>query len=76
LKSAGATDLRSIARALKAAPTVENYNAKIQAREKGDLETKSIAEPIAFAISAAKAHEMRRAIGNALAKSLETKNKE
>jgi hypothetical protein len=76
LKSAGATDLRSIARALEAAPTVENYNAKIQTREESDRTTKSIAEPIAFAISAAKAHEMRRAISVALAKSLETKSKE
>jgi hypothetical protein len=76
LKSAGATDLRSIARALKAAPTVENYNAQIQTREKRDRKTKSLAEPIAFAISAAKADEMRRAISDALGKSLETKSKE
>ena len=76
LKSAGATDLRSIARALEAAQTVENYNAKIQTGEKRDRKTKSIAEPITFAISAAKAHEMRHAISDALAKSLEPKNKE
>jgi hypothetical protein len=74
LKSAGATDLRSIARALQAAPTIESYNATIQMRQKRDRKAKAVAKPISFAISAAKADEMRRAISGALAKSLETKS--
>jgi hypothetical protein len=71
LKSAGATDLRSIARALQAAPTIENYNAKIQTRQKRDQKTKAAANPLSFPISVAKADEMRRAISATLAKSLE-----
>ena len=73
LKSAGATDLRSIARALQAAPTIESYNANVQLRQKRDRKAKAVAQPISFAISAAKADEIRRAISAALAKSLETK---
>jgi hypothetical protein len=74
LKSAGATDLRSIARALQAVPTIESYNANIQKRQKRDRKARVVAKPISFAISAAKADEMRRAISAALAKSLETKS--
>ena len=76
LKSAGATDLRSIARALQAASTIESYNANIQTRQKRDRKRETIAKPISFTISAAKADEMRRAISDALAKSLEVKSKE
>jgi hypothetical protein len=74
LKSTGATDLRSIARALQAVPTIESYNANIQKRQKRDRKAKLVAKPITFGISAAKADEMRRAISGALAKSLETKS--
>jgi hypothetical protein len=74
LKSAGATDLRSIARALLAAPTIESYNANIQTRQKRDRKAKAVAKAISFAISATKADEMRRAISAALAKNLETKS--
>lgn len=76
LKSAGATDLRSIARALQAAPVIESYNARLRIREKGERKGKAIAKPITFPISAAKADEMRRLIGDALAKSLKAKNEE
>lgn len=74
LKSAGATDLRSIASALLAAPTIESYNANIQTRQKRDRKAKAVAKPISFAISATKADEMRRAISAALAKNLGTKS--
>jgi len=76
LKSAGATDLRSIARALQTAPTIESYNANLQTRQKRDRKAKAVAKPISFAISATKADEMRRAISAALAKSLEAKSEE
>jgi len=74
LKSAGATDLRSIARALQAAPTIESYNANIQKRQTRDRKAKAVAKPISFPISTAKAEEIRRAISAALAKSLEAKS--
>jgi hypothetical protein len=70
LKSAGATDLRSIARALNSAPKVERYNADFERRQKLDRKRKSSGKPISFAISSAKSEEMRRAIGDAMAKSL------
>jgi len=73
LRSARATDLRSIARGLQAAPMIESYNANIQTRQKRDRKARAVANPLSFAISAAKADEMRRAISAALAKSLETK---
>ena len=41
LKSAGATDLRSIAGALLAAPKVESYNANVQPRKKGARKSKA-----------------------------------
>jgi hypothetical protein len=74
LKSAGTTDLRSIARALQAAPALESYNANVQTRQKGDRKAKAAADSTSFALSAAKANEMKRAIGDALAKSLDTKS--
>jgi hypothetical protein len=78
LKSAGATDVRSIARALLAAPKVESYNANVQQRQKGARKSKSASaasKAISFPISAAKADEMRRAIAAAMAKSLEANSK-
>jgi hypothetical protein len=70
LKSAGATDLRSIARILKSVPKVEHYNAELQRRQKLDPKRKSSAKGLAFAISSGKSKEMLRAIGDAMAKSL------
>jgi len=55
-------------------PTIESYNANIQKRQKRDRKAKMVAKPITFALSAAKADEMRHAISTALAKSLETKS--
>jgi hypothetical protein len=74
LRSAGATDLRSIARALQAAPMIENYNANLQKWQRRDRKTKAVAKPLSFPISAAKAEEIRHSISVALAKSLETKS--
>jgi hypothetical protein len=80
LKSAGATDLRLIARSLLAAPNIESYNSNVKpppvkSRPKGARKSKSASassaalEPISFPISAAKADEMRQAISAAMGKS-------
>jgi len=69
LKAVGAVDLRSIAGALQAAPRVESYNAAFNLRPKAER-AKSIAVAIEGGLSAAKADEMRRAIGAAIAKIL------
>jgi len=70
LKAAGATDLRSLAHALRAAPTIESYNTGIQLRKKADKTLKSLATPIAAGLSAAQSDEIRGAMAKALAKSL------
>lgn len=79
LQAAGATDLRSIARVLLAAPKIESYNATVQPPTKGARKSKasasSTSRTISFPVSAAKADEMLRAIGNAMAKSLEASGK-
>jgi hypothetical protein len=70
LRSAGATDLRSIAATLQSAPTVERFNNELERRQKLNPKRKSPAKPLTFPISSAKSEEMRRAIANAMAKSL------
>jgi hypothetical protein len=70
LKSARATDLRTIAQALKSAPKAERYNTDFERRQKLDRKRKSSGKPISFPISSAKSEEMRRAISDAMAKSL------
>jgi len=69
LKSAGATDLRTIARALQAAPKVARYNAEFDRRQKFDRKRKPTGKPISFAVSSTKGEEMQRAIGDAITKS-------
>jgi hypothetical protein len=70
LKAAGATDLRSIAIALKAAPKVESYNAEVSRLQKLDRKRKLPGAPLAFSVSSKKSDEMRHAIGDAMTKSL------
>jgi len=70
LKSAGAGDLRSIARALQSVPTVERYNDDIARSKKLDRKQKPRREPIAFPISAATRDEIVSRIGEALAGAL------
>ncbi len=74
LKSAGATDLASIARALLSAPRIESYNAEFDRRQKADRKRKPNGKPLSFSVNAAKADEMRRAIGDAMTKALGTPN--
>ncbi len=70
LKSAGATDLRSIASALKSASVIERYNEDAGRLKKLDSKRKSPIQPVAFPISAATSDGMRRAIGETFAKNL------
>ena len=68
LKAAGATDLKSTARALKAAPIIERYNGNVGRRPKGQKAARAAAAPapIAFPLSEKVALEIRKAIGDAL----------
>lgn len=71
LKAAGATDLRSIARAIKAAPGIERQNAEVQRLRKVFKARKVVGtppEPVDFAITREKSTDIRTAIGSALAK--------
>ena len=71
LKAAGATDLRSIAQALQSAAIIEAYNTGVQLRKKAEKSSKSLATPVALSLSAAQSDDIRSAIANAVAKSLE-----
>ena len=69
LKAAGVTDLKSTARALKAAAEIERYNGDIVRRPKAPKAGRSAASPAAsikFPLSQKVAEEIRRAIGDAL----------
>jgi hypothetical protein len=76
LKAAGATDLRSIARALQCAGKVETYNTAFARRQKAARKRKTSAEPIRFPLSAAAAAEMRGLVGELVAKSLDANRRE
>ena len=68
LKAAGAADLKSTARALKAAPIIEHYNRNLSRRPKGAKGARAAAAPgpIAFPLSQKVALEIRKVIGDAL----------
>ena len=69
LKAVGVTDLKSTARALKAAPVIERYNGDIDRRQKAPKAERSVASAAAsinFPLSQKMAEEIRRAIGDAL----------
>ncbi len=75
LKSVGVTDLKSLARALKAAPVIERYNADLGRRQvtlkaaqaqKSASVAAAAAAPIKFPLSPTVADEIREVIGNTL----------
>lgn len=69
LKSAGVTDLKSLARALKAAPIIERYNGDLRRNRKKREAERAAAppgDPIRFPISIKAAEEIRKAIGDSL----------
>ena len=72
LKAAGASDLRSIARALRAAPKAERYNTELAQLQKLERKEKFPGQALSSSLSAAQGDEMRRAIVDAMAKSLGT----
>ena len=68
-KSAGATDLQSLAEALNAASTLEEYNARVGRRRaalKAQRLAPGVGEPIAFAISRSDAQAIVVEIGDSL----------
>lgn len=71
LKSAGATDLKSIAAALKAAPELEHYNTEVEGVRRVFKTRKasggSPPDPIKFSISSKASHEITKAIASNLA---------
>ena len=72
LKSAGATDLKGIAAALKAAPELERYDAEVE-RLRQIFENQKVGgtppDPFKFAISSKAGQDIAKAIGSGLAKS-------
>jgi hypothetical protein len=72
LKAAGAGDLRSIARALRAAPKAERYNTELAQLQKLERKEKFPGQALSSSLSAAQGDEMRHAIVDAMAKSLGT----
>jgi hypothetical protein len=69
LKAAGATDLRSIAQAVKAAPDIARYNDKIRdlrRARKAERVEGPLPETVRSPISPADAAAMRRAVGEGL----------
>ncbi len=70
LKAAGATDLKSIAAALKAAPELERHDAEVE-RLRQIFENRKVGgtppEPVKFAISSKAGAEITNAIGTGLA---------
>ena len=69
LKAAGVTDLKSLARVLKAAPIIERYNGDISRKQKernGERAAALPAEPIKFPISQKEAEQIRKVIGDSL----------
>lgn len=75
LKAAGATDLRSIARTLQAAPAAERYNERVKAMPKPDRKSKGGVAAASVGMTGAQADDIRRAIGEALGRSLEAASK-
>jgi hypothetical protein len=69
LKASGVTDLKSLARALKAAPIIERYNGDLSRRQKA-LKTERAAapaaQPIKFPLSQKEAEAIRKVIGDNL----------
>ncbi|MPY90387.1 MAG: hypothetical protein GEU99_21005 [Luteitalea sp.] len=71
LESAGATDLRGIARALKAAPEIERQNIEVERLRKVFEKRKVVGTPpdrVTFAISRDQSAAIRQAIGSGLQK--------
>ena len=71
LKSAGATDLKGIAVALKAAPQLERYDVEVERLRQTFKNRKAGGEPpalVKFAVSSKAAQDITRAIGSGLAK--------
>jgi hypothetical protein len=69
LKSARATDLRSIAQAIKAAPDLARYNDRVRQLRREQREERGegpLPEPVRAPISPAAAEAIRRAIGEGL----------
>jgi hypothetical protein len=69
LKAAGVTDLKSLARALKAAPIIERYNGDLSRRQKvlkTERAAAPAAQPIKFPLSQQAAEEIRKVIGDNL----------
>lgn len=76
LKAAGATDLKSIAQAIRLAPKIERYNSNLANISKtfGVAETQPLVNPIKYAISSKDAVDIRKAIGKALQNKVSDKN--
>jgi len=68
LKTAGATDLRSIAQAIKVAPDIERYNFDLANLNKtdGPRREKMLVKPVKYSISSKDAVEMSKALGKSL----------
>jgi hypothetical protein len=69
LKAAGVADLKSMARALNAAPVIERYNDDLSHRQKDPTPARAVAAaaaPIKFPLSQKLADDIRKVIGTTL----------